>query len=83
MLLLFSTFRLSHRAGIKVSILPYTYTIRMQSSKRQDVILMFVIIGAFFLGCFLGITLMCLLQINRMEKEPDYESERRKTDSGS
>lgn len=44
---------------------------------------MFVTIGAFFLGCFLGITLMCLLQINRMEKEPDYESDRRKTDSGS
>ena len=44
---------------------------------------MFVTIGAFSLGCVLGITLMCLLQINRMEKVPDYESERRNTDSGS
>ena len=42
---------------------------------------------AFFIGTmvvgFFGETMMCLLQINRMEKEPDYESERRKTDSGS
>lgn len=42
---------------------------------------MLIAIGSFFLGCFLGITLMCLLQINRLEKEPDYRSESHKTDS--